>query len=257
MVSYFLKGTSKNKLQIKTLIQRLKEVTLNNDLLIFLLIKKGEEFKVNNNEFIIFPSQSVFGKLYKSNKTLGLELAYKSSYLMGLQLNKVGVDVNFSPVCDLLFDGAHEVIGDRSFGKNPKLVYDLSNKFCKGFADSGIVAVPKHFPGHGRSMFDTHLNSSIVKTSYNELKKTDLVPFRILNNSTMVMLAHIVYLSLDSNVATYSNVIIENILRKQFKFEGLVISDDISMKALSEDLPTKLKDVMRLVVMQYYIVKVI
>ncbi len=235
------KRNFKNKLQIKKLIQNLKEVTLNNDLLIFVDQEGGRVQRFNNNEFIIFPSQSIFGNLYEFEKILGLDLAYKSSYLMGLQLNQVGVDVNFSPVCDLLFDGAHEVIGDRSFGKNPKLVYELSNKFCEGLSDSGIVAVPKHFPGHGRSMFDTHLNSSIVKTSYNDLKKTDLVPFKILSNSLMVMLAHIVYSSIDSNVATYSSEIIENILRKQFKYKGLVISDDISMKALNEDLPTKVK----------------
>ena len=235
------KRNFKNRLQIITLIKSLKKVTLNKDLLIFVDQEGGRVQRFRNNEFITFPSQSVFGNLCKSKKILGLDLAYKSSYLMGLQLNQVGVDVNFSPVCDLLFDGAHEVIGDRSFGKNPKLVYELSNKFCEGFLDSGIVAVPKHFPGHGRSMFDTHLNSSVVKTSYDELKKTDLIPFKILNNSLMVMLAHIIYPSIESNVATYSKVIIENILRKKFKFKGLVISDDISMKAINEDLPIKVK----------------
>lgn len=235
------KRNFKNKIQLQILINTLKEVTNNKDLLIFVDQEGGRVQRFSNSEFIIFPSQSTFGNLCRFHKNLGLDLAYKSAYLMGLQLNQVGVDVNFSPVCDLLFEGAHEVIGDRAFDKKPELVYELSYKFCQGFEDSGIIAVPKHFPGHGRSMFDTHLNSSIVKTSYDELKKTDLVPFKILNNSLMVMLAHIIYSSIDSNVATYSNVIIKNILRKKFKFKGLVISDDISMKAINEKLPIKVK----------------
>ncbi len=235
------KRNFKNKLQLKKLIKSLKDVTLNKDLLIFVDQEGGRVQRFDNNQFIVFPSQSVFGKLYKSKKITGLDLAYKSSYLMGFQLNQVGVDVNFSPVCDLLFSGAHQVIGDRSFGKNPKLVFELSKTFCRGFTDAGIIAVPKHFPGHGRSMYDTHLNSSIVKTSYNELKKTDMFPFKVLEKSLMVMLAHIIYSSIDANVATYSREIIDNILRKNFKFKGLIISDDISMKAINEDLPIRVE----------------
>ena len=158
---------------------------------------------------------------------------------MGEQLKEICIDVNFSPVCDLFFDNAHKVIGDRSFGSDPELVLNLSNSFCKALKDSGIIPVPKHFPGHGRSKFDTHLQSSIINESYNDLIKTDLVPFKILDKSLMVMLAHIKYPLIDSKVATYSNKIIKNILRKKFKFKGLVISDDISMKAIKEDLQTK------------------
>jgi len=177
--------------------------------------------------------------MYKKDKKMALELAYKSAFLMGEQLKEICVDVNFSPVCDLLFDNAHKVIGDRSFGSDPELVLNLSNSFCKALKDSGIIPVPKHFPGHGRSKFDTHLRSSIINESYNDLIKTDLVPFKILDKSMMVMLAHIKYPLIDSKVATYSNEIIRNILRKKFKFKGLVISDDISMKAIKEDLQTK------------------
>ena len=233
------KRNFKNKKQIKQLIQNLKKATLNRDLLIFIDQEGGRVQRLDNHEFTKFPPQMKFGNIYKKDKKKALELAYRSAFLMGEQLKEICIDVNFSPVCDLFFDNAHKVIGDRSFGSDPELVLNLSNSFCKALQDSGIIPVPKHFSGHGRSKFDTHLRSSIINESYNDLIKTDLVPFKILDKSLMVMLAHIKYPLIDSKVATYSNEIIRNILRKKFKFKGLVISDDISMKAIKEDLQTK------------------
>ena len=233
------KRNFRNKKQIKLLIENLKKATLNPDLLIFIDQEGGRVQRLDNHEFTKFPSQMTFGNMYKKDKKKALELAYKSAFLMGKQLKEISIDVNFSPVCDLFFDNAHKVIGDRSFGSDPELVLNLSNSFCKALKDSGIIPVPKHFPGHGRSKFDTHLRSSIINESYDDLIKTDLVPFKILDKSMMVMLAHIKYPLIDSKVATYSNEIISNILRKKFKFKGLVISDDISMKAIKDDLQTK------------------
>jgi len=233
------KRNFKNKEQIKQLIKNLKKATLNTDLLIFIDQEGGRVQRLDNHEFTKFPPQMTFGNIYKKDKKKALDLAYKSAFLMGKQLKEICIDVNFSPVCDLFFDNAHKVIGDRSFGSDPELVLNLSDSFCKALKDSGIIPVPKHFPGHGRSKFDTHLRSSIINENYNDLIKTDLVPFKILDKSLMVMLAHIKYPLIDSKVATYSNEIIRNILRKKFKFKGLVISDDISMKAIKEDLQTK------------------
>ena len=233
------KRNFKNKNQIKLLIKNIKKATLNRDLLIFIDQEGGRVQRLNNNEFTKFPPQMTFGNIYKKDKKKALDLAYKSAYLMGEQLSEICIDVNFSPVCDLFFDNAHKIIGDRSFGSDPELVLNLSNSFCKGLKDSGIIPVPKHFPGHGRSKFDTHLKASIINKSYKDLIKTDLVPFKLLDKSLMVMLAHIKYPLIDSKIATYSNEIIQNILRKKFNFKGLVISDDISMKALKEDLQTK------------------
>lgn len=233
------KRNFKNKKQIKLLINNLKKATLNDDLLVFIDQEGGEVQRLKNHGFTKFPPQIIFGNIYKKHKKKALELAYKSSYLMGKELNEIGISVNFSPVCDLFFDNAHKIIGDRSFGSDPTLVLNLSNSFCNGLIDSGVIPVPKHFPGHGRSKFDTHLQPSVINTSYKNLMKTDLIPFKILDKSLMVMLAHIKFPSIDAKVATYSNEIIENILRKQFNFKGLVISDDISMEALNENLQTK------------------
>ena len=229
-----------NKNQIVNLIKSLKKVTLNQNVLIFIDQEGGRVQRLKNNEFIKFPPQKVFGDIYIKNKELALDLAYKSSFLLGFELKQIGINVNFSPVCDLLFKGAHDVIGDRSFGENPLMVKELVNTFCEGLNDSGIIPVPKHFPGHGRSIFDTHKNLSIINTRLSDLRKTDFIPFSILKKSLLVMLAHIIYPSLDTNVATYSQKILD-ILKTEFEFQGLILSDDISMKAINDDLVTKVK----------------
>ena len=244
----------KNLKQLKNLIIDLKEVSLNKNLLIFVDQEGGKVQRFDGEGFSKFPAQRVFGDIYKNNEQKALDLAYKSSYLMGTELKNIGVDVTFSPVCDLFFDKSDDVIGSRSFSENPEIALELSRMFCRGLNDSNIYPVLKHFPGHGRSKFDTHFKKSIIENSFDELKKTDLIPFKLLKNEKMVMLAHIIYKSIDDEVATFSKVITKDVLRGLMSFKGLILSDDLSMKALSGELITKVKKPMMLDVMLYFIV---
>lgn len=235
------KRNFKNKKQILDLTNHLKLISLNPKILIFIDQEGGKVQRLKNEEYTIFPPQNTFGKLYLENKEIALDLAYKSAYVMGIELKSSNIDVDFSPVCDIHFNYTHDVIGDRSFGSDPKMVLQLSSRFVAGLQDSGIIAVPKHFPGHGRSQNDTHLDQSIVSAELDQLEKIDLIPFNILKDNLMVMLAHIIYEKVDKEVATYSKLIIDDMLRKKFDFKGLVISDDISMKALKDDMTDVVK----------------
>jgi beta-N-acetylhexosaminidase len=230
-----------DKDQLRNLISDLKEITLNKNLLIFVDQEGGKVQRFDGEGFTKFPAQSFFGDIYKNDKKKSLELAYKSSFLMGTELKNIGVDVTFSPVCDLFFPDSDDVIGSRSFSENPKAVLDLSRAFCKGFNDSDIYPVLKHFPGHGRSKFDTHFKKSIIENSLEEIRVSDLVPFKLLKSEKMVMLAHIIYKNIDNKVATFSKVITNELLRKLLSFKGLILSDDLSMKALSGDIISKVK----------------
>jgi beta-N-acetylhexosaminidase len=230
-----------DKDQLRNLISDLKEITLNKNLLIFVDQEGGKVQRFDGEGFTKFPSQSFFGDIYKNDKKKSLELAYKSSFLMGTELKNIGIDVTFSPVCDLFFPDSDDVIGSRSFSENPKAVLDLSRAFCKGFNDSNIYPVLKHFPGHGRSKFDTHFKKSIIENSLEEITKSDLIPFKLLKNEKMVMLAHIIYKNIDNKVATFSKVITNELLRNLLSFKGLILSDDLSMKALSGDIISKVK----------------
>ena len=230
-----------DKDQLRNLILDLKEITLNKNLLIFVDQEGGKVQRFDGEGFTKFPAQSFFGDIYKNDKKKSLELAYKSSFLMGTELKSIGVDVTFSPVCDLFFPDSDDVIGSRSFSENPKAVLDLSKAFCKGLNDSDIYPVLKHFPGHGRSKFDTHFKKSVIENSLEEIVKSDLVPFKLLKNESMVMLAHIIYKNIDNKVATFSRVITNELLRNLMSFKGLILSDDLSMKALSGDIISKVK----------------
>ena len=230
-----------DKDQLRNLILDLKEITLNKNLLIFVDQEGGKVQRFDGEGFTKFPAQSFFGDIYKNDKKKSLELAYKSSFLMGTELKSIGVDVTFSPVCDLFFPDSDDVIGSRSFSENPKAVLDLSKAFCKGLNDSDIYPVLKHFPGHGRSKFDTHFKKSVIENSLEEIVKSDLVPFKLLKNESMVMLAHIIYKNIDNKVATFSKVITNELLRNLMSFKGLILSDDLSMKALSGDIISKVK----------------
>ncbi len=230
-----------DKDQLRNLIADLKEITLNKNLLIFVDQEGGKVQRFDGKGFTKFPAQRIFGDIYKINKEKALDLAYKSSFLMGTELKRIGVDVTFSPVCDVFFPNANEVIGSRSFSENPKSVLDLSRAFCRGFNDSDIYPVLKHFPGHGRSKFDTHFKKSVVDNPFAEIEKSDLVPFKLLKNEKLVMLAHIIYKNIDNKVATFSKVIINDLLRNSLSFKGLILSDDLSMKALSGDIISKVK----------------
>ena len=225
----------KDKKQITKLIRELKQVSLNKLALIFIDQEGGKVQRLKNNEFTRFSSQKKFGDIYLEDKNKSKKLSYFSSFLLGTELKSIGVDVNFSPVCDLFFKFGDKIIGDRSFGSNPFMVKQLCSQFSKGLRHSGILPVLKHFPGHGRSLVDTHDHPSEIMTDEKTLWKEDFVPFLNLKNESLLMLAHIKFTKIDNKVATYSSKI-NYLLRKKFLFNGLILTDDISMKALGDDL---------------------
>ncbi len=229
-----------NRNQVIDLINELKNLTLNKSSFIFIDQEGGRVQRLKNSSFTKFPEQRFFGEIYKKNKARSKKLSYLSSYLLANELKSIGVDVNFSPVCDLYFNYANDIIGDRSFSSDPGIVKDLAIQYCKGFRDSGILPVMKHFPGHGRSLVDTHLEPSEVNVTLDILKKNDFIPFENLKTESLMMLAHIFYPKVDKEIATYSKKI-NKIIREELLFKGLILTDDISMKALSDDSNTIIK----------------
>ena len=230
-----------NRKQIQELINNLKNVTKNKNIQISVDQEGGKVQRFDNEDFFKYSPQKEIGSIYRNDPKTAKKIAYYFSYLIGYELKNIGIDINYSPVADIFFNYADTVIGNRAFDSDPKIVFDLAKEFCNGFKDSGIVPVLKHFPGHGRSTKDTHKDLSIISSSFDDLKKSDFIPFKILKNEILVMLAHIIYEQIDSKVATYSEKIIKSLLREDFGFKGLVLSDDISMKALKGSLQNKVK----------------
>ena len=181
-------------------------------------------------------NQQYFGDLCKVNKKIGLAVYKNYIDAISMYLKKLGININTSPVLDLWYKKADKIIGNRSYSENPTIV-NLLGRFCiKSYIKNKIASVIKHIPGHGRANTDSHFDLPIVKNDLKFLKKNDFKCFKNLN-SHFAMTAHILYNKIDSkNNATHSKILIKKIIRKEIGFKGILISDDISMKALRYDL---------------------
>lgn len=153
--------------------------------------------------------------------------------LIGRELADLGIDVDCAPVLDVPIPGAHDVIGDRAYGLEPGQVALLGRACCDGLLDEGVLPVIKHIPGHGRAMVDSHLALPVVEASRAELETQDFLPFRALADAPWAMTAHVVYKAIDPDrPATTSAKVIGEIIRGVIGFENVLVSDDLSMKAL-------------------------
>ena len=186
-------------------------------------------------------SQKLFGDIYKHNPKTAV-IIYKN-YINNLTflLKKIGININTVPVLDVIRQNTHKIIGNRSFSNNPHIVKKLGQLCINQYKLNKIGTVIKHIPGHGCASLDSHLETPKVKLNYKELNKIDFFPFKSVS-SQFAMTAHILYSKIDKdNVATFSKKIISQIIRKKIGFKGILISDDISMKALRYDLVTNAK----------------
>ena len=159
-----------------------------------------------------------------------LRLNYR---LIGRELAELGIDVDCAPVLDVPVPGAHDVIGDRAFGHDPATVAALGRAAMEGLLDEGVLPVIKHIPGHGRSTVDSHHALPLVTASRAELEAQDFPPFRALADAPWAMTAHVVYQAIDPSApATTSAKVIGEVIRGWIGFDGVLVSDDLSMKAL-------------------------
>jgi beta-N-acetylhexosaminidase len=178
-----------------------------------------------------------FGALASQRAQDGRKAVFLNHQLIGTELAALGIDVDCAPLIDVHQPGAHDVIGDRAFSGDPEQVAALGRAAADGLISAGITPVIKHIPGHGRSMVDSHHDLPRVTTSHDELLRVDFVPFKRLADLPWGMTAHIVYEAIDPDQpATLSHKVISEIIRGEIGFDGLLLSDDLSMKALQGTL---------------------
>jgi beta-N-acetylhexosaminidase len=181
-----------------------------------------------------YPSGAVFGRLYDIEPALGLSAARLSARLIADDLSRLGVSVDCLPLADVPVAGADAVIGDRAYGTEPAKVAAIARAVTDGLEQGGILPILKHIPGHGRATADTHFRLPVVDTAEGELKATDFAAFRPLADLPMAMTAHVVFSAFDpAHPATTSATMIERVIRGSIGFQGLLMSDDVSMNALA------------------------
>jgi beta-N-acetylhexosaminidase len=189
-----------------------------------------------------YPPGRAYGELPANDLLLQREIARLGARLLAHDLAELGINVDCVPVLDVPVAGAHDVIGDRAYAKTPEGVARLGRAACEGLIAGGVLPVVKHIPGHGRAKADSHLDLPVVETSYDELDAWDFAPFKMLSDMPMAMTAHVVYSAVDPRrPATTSRTAMRKVVRGALGFDGLVMSDDLSMKALGGDFASRAK----------------
>jgi beta-N-acetylhexosaminidase len=181
-----------------------------------------------------YPPGAAYSALFDRNRDKGLAAARLGARLIASDLASVGIDVDCLPLADVPVSGADPVVGDRAYGTEPDKVAAIAGAIAEGLAEGGVLPVLKHIPGHGRAAADSHHKLPVVGTDRETLDRTDFAAFRPLKALPMAMTAHVVFGALDPLVpATISARIVRDVIRDSIGFAGLLMSDDISMQALS------------------------
>ena len=187
-----------------------------------------------SNAWRRYPAARAYGDAFNASALKGLRAARNVGRLMAEDLIAAGITANCVPVLDVPQPGAHEIVGNRAYSDRIEAIMALARAHAAGFADGGVLPVIKHIPGHGRAKADSHLELPVVDARRAELEAVDFPPFAAMADAPMAMTAHVVYTALDKTApATLSKKVISTIIRKQIGFRGLLMTDDLSMKALS------------------------
>lgn len=221
--------------QVAALVASFREIVGREDAPVLIDQEGGRVQRMGPPHWPAYPAAARFGEL-AGGSAVQNEAAFLNARLMAADLAAVGVNVNCTPVLDVPAPDSHNIVGDRAYGADPMVVTSLALSVCEGMLQQGVLPVIKHIPGHGRANADSHLELPRVGASRKDLEGTDFKPFYCLANMPLGMTAHVVYEAIDPDrPATTSPVVVEKIIRGHIGFRGLLMSDDLSMKALSGD----------------------
>jgi beta-N-acetylhexosaminidase len=228
--------------QIRTLIAALRETVGDAQAPVLIDQEGGRVARLKPPGWKARPAAARFGAIYAAQRDAALEAAYLNARLIAYDLMEVNINVDCLPVLDVPVEGADAVIGDRAFATDPAAIIDLGRAQIEGLMEGGVLPIMKHIPGHGRATADSHLALPRVATEMEELSATDFVTFRSLDTCPMAMTAHVVYEAIDpQRPATTSPKVIRDVIRGEIGFDGLLISDDLSMNALDGPLSVRTK----------------
>ncbi len=222
-----------NKNQLQQLVRQIRNIKPN---LLIATDHEGGRVQRFRKDFTHLPSMASLGQLFIKDKKQALKTAYACGFVLAYELLNIGIDFSFTPVLDIDY-GNNTVIGDRAFSSDYKAIIALASSLIDGMKTTGMASVVKHFPGHGFINFDTHLNLAIDKRTPDEMQADLLVFETILPKAEAVMPAHIIYQKLDDKPAGFSKFWLQNILRNKFNYQGIIISDDLSMQGAVDFLP--------------------
>ncbi len=229
--------------QVRALTAALRETVGRPDAPILIDQEGGRVARLQPPRWRTYPPGRAYGELVANDPLVAREITRLGARLIAHDLHALGINVDCVPVLDVPDPKGHEIIGDRAYGDTPEQVATLGRAAAEGLLAGGVLPIIKHIPGHGRAMADSHLELPVVNAKLAELDARDFAPFRVLSDMPMAMTAHVVFTAIDrKNPATTSKKAIKKIIRESIGFDGLLMSDDLSMKALSGDFKQRAKD---------------
>lgn len=222
--------------QVRTLTAALRETVGRADAPILIDQEGGRVQRLGPPHWRRYPPGRAYGELAGNDPLLKREITRLGARLLAHDLAALGINVDCVPVLDVPDPQGHEIIGDRAYGDTPDQVALLGRAACEGLIAGGVLPIVKHIPGHGRAKADSHLELPVVEASWEDLDARDFAPFKALSDMPMAMTAHVIYAAVDrKRPATTSKKVMRKVIREAIGFEGLVMSDDLSMKALAGD----------------------
>jgi len=231
--------------QVIRLVNELRKELARPDAPVLIDQEGGRVQRLGPPHWPVYPAGAVFGRLYDIDPALGLKAARLSARLIAADLGDLGVSVDCLPLADVPVAGADAVIGDRAYGTEPDKVAAIARAVAEGLEQGGVLPVLKHIPGHGRATADTHFRLPEVDTAKVELERTDFAAFQRLADLPIAMTAHVVFSALDpAHPATTSATIIHQVIRGVIGFQGLLMSDDVSMNALAGSIAERTRAIL-------------
>ncbi len=228
--------------EIKSLTAHFCDIVGRDDAPVFIDQEGGRVQRIKAPIAQNYPSGATLGAIYANDPEQGKRVARMMSKLHAADLLPLGINADCLPVLDVPIKGAHDVIGDRAYGYTAQAVADMGRAAAEGLLEGGVLPVIKHIPGHGRALVDSHKSLPRVETDYESLSKQDFEPFKQLSEMPMAMTAHVIYGALDDSApATTSKTVIDRVIRGEIGFDGLLMTDDLSMQALSGDFRDRAK----------------
>ena len=219
--------------QVRALTSALRETVGRADAPILVDQEGGRVARFAPPHWPRYPPAAAYARLAADDPVLGCEMAWLGARLIAHDLFQLGVNVDCAPVLDVPASGAHDVIGDRAYGLDPDTVALLARVAAEGLMAGAVAPVVKHIPGHGRAMSDSHLELPVVDADLAQLEAIDFAPFRALADAPMAMTAHVMFRAIDPvRPATISPTVIGGVIRGRIGFSGLLMTDDLTMRAL-------------------------
>jgi beta-N-acetylhexosaminidase len=223
--------------QVAALVEELRAAAGTVDAPVLIDQEGGRVQRLGPPHWPVYPPGAIFSTLYDTDSVLGLTAARLSARLIASDLADLGITVDCLPLADVPVPGADAVIGNRAYGTEPGKVAAIARAVTEGLEQGGVLPVLKHIPGHGRATADTHFKLPTVDAPRDELDRTDFAAFKPLADLPMAMTAHVVFSAVDpAHPATTSATMITQVIRGVIGFQGLLMSDDVSMNALSGNI---------------------